>query len=100
GAIGLSITYEHEVNKSGEALRTLTKTSDVALYSWVKGWESRITAVSSNPLLQKRTVELISDANNNVLASENIQWSREAYQRYSQSFGALGFFITALDGTN
>lgn len=44
GAIGLSITYDHEVNKSGEALRTLTKTSDVALYSWVKGWESRITA--------------------------------------------------------
>ena len=101
GAIGLSITYDHEVKKSGEALRTLTKTSDVALYSWVKGWESRITAVSSNPLLQKRTADLISDTNNkNVLASENIQWSREAYHRYSRSFGALGFFITALDGTN
>ncbi|PKG58674.1 hypothetical protein [Shewanella sp. GutDb-MelDb] len=102
GAIGLSITYDHEVNKSGEALRTLTKTTDVALSSWVKGWESRITAVSSNPLLQNRTLELIteSEAYDSLIESDNLIWSREAYERYSSSFGSLGFFITSLEGIN
>ncbi|MCL1058893.1 response regulator [Shewanella gelidimarina] len=102
GAIGLSITYDHEVNKSGEALRTLTKTTDVALSSWVKGWESRVTAVSSNPLLQARTQKLITESvtHETLIESDNLIWSRDAYQRYSESFGSLGFFITSLEGIN
>lgn len=102
GAIGLSVTYKHELNKSGEALKTLSKTTDVALYSWVKGWESRIIAVSTNPLLQLRTQELlkVDRETTQLLKSEHLAWSRNAYKRYSESFGSLGFFITTLDGVN
>ncbi|WOT06163.1 response regulator [Shewanella youngdeokensis] len=102
GVLALSITYEHEVKKNGESLTTLTKTTHVALSSWVKGWESRISAVSTNLLFKARTKALIAEweDNRNLLQSDNLQWARKTYQRYDYPFGTRGFYITSLDGIN
>ncbi|MCL1065280.1 response regulator [Shewanella olleyana] len=101
-AIGLNIAYKHDLEQSGSALDSVALTTDAALSSWVKGWEDRVGAVATNPLLLGRTRLLtkIGADKESLLASEHLQWSRDAYDRYSESFGSLGFFIISLDGKN
>ncbi len=100
--IGLNIAYKHDIEKSSEALESVALTTDAALSSWVKGWEDRVNAVATNPLLLKRAIKLenIGADKEELLDSEHLIWSRDAYERYSDSFGSLGFFIISLDGKN
>ncbi|WP_144209360.1 response regulator [Shewanella donghaensis] len=101
-AIGLNVAYKHDLEKSGLALESVSKTTDAALASWVAGWKDRVGAVATNPLLIERTKLLIElgDKKEQLVNNEHVLWSREAYGRYSESFGSLGFFITSLDGLN
>ncbi|MCL1046279.1 response regulator [Shewanella electrodiphila] len=101
-AIGLNVAYKHDLQRSGLALKSVALTTDAALSSWVKGWEDRVRTVATNPLLQLRTKELIEIGTDSelLLDSEHLQWSRDAYNRYSLSFGSLGFFIITLEGDN
>ena len=101
-AIGLNVAYKHDLEQSGSALDSVALTTDAALSSWVKGWEDRVGAVTTNPLLLERARLLtgIGADKDALLVSEHLEWSRDAYERYSESFGSLGFFIITLEGQN
>ncbi|GIU53512.1 response regulator [Shewanella sp. KT0246] len=101
-AIGLNVAYKHDLEKSGLALNSVALTTDAALSSWVRGWEDRVGAVATNPLLLQRAIYLtkIGPDKEELLESDHLAWSRDAYKRYSESFGSLGFFIITLDGKN
>ncbi|MFS1438135.1 response regulator [Shewanella sp. 10N.286.48.A6] len=101
-AISLNVAYKHDLQKSGLALESVSKTTDAALASWFLGWQNRVSAVATNPLLLKRTTMLakLDSKKAPLVGNQHVLWSREAYGRYSQAFGTLGFFVISVDGVN
>ncbi|WP_076539923.1 response regulator [Shewanella sp. UCD-KL21] len=101
-AISLNVAHKHDLQKSGLALESVSKTTDAALASWFLGWQNRVSAVATNPLLLKRT-EMLAKLDSKkapLVGNQHVLWSREAYGRYSQAFGTLGFFVISVDGVN
>jgi len=105
GAITIAALNESQGktrSQAGESLRAVSATTDAALRTWLDGWESRITSISSEAELRIQVAGLLrNEPTSQVLEnSRELGSIRELIRQLDTGMEYTGFFIISPDFVN